>query len=187
MRYILVLLCIGLIAFYSCDGRIKKREALKKSVKTFKEAQNVSKTIAVFPEQYAEVKTDTILSNGYRVTVKNFTNMDKMVQLTEGALLDNAQQFRQIDSEITVYKNSKLIFKKVLSNAFSDKNQQKDMNIKQYLNNGISVDEMASLEENKVILITSNVVPKNAHNAFYRISIDAFGHADFKKIKHART
>ena len=69
-------------------------------------------------EKYNEIITDTILSNGYRVKIKNFTNMDKLVELPKSIVLDKPHDFRQIDSEITVYKDDKLIFKDVISNAF---------------------------------------------------------------------
>lgn len=187
MRYFLFLLFIGCITFSSCDGRITKQDALKKSIKTFKNTKHTLKIATIFPETYAEVENDTILSNGYRVKIKNFTNMDKLVELPKSIVLDKPHDFRQIDSEITVYKDDKLIFKDVISNAFLEDYHHQKLNIKQYLNNGISVDEIASLEINKLVLVTSNTVPKSSKSNYYKIIIDEHGNSNFKEIEDART
>lgn len=187
MKHLLLLLCIGCIGFISCDRRATKQDALKESIKTFRNADSALKNIKVFPETYAEVENDTILSNGYRVKIKNFTNMHKLVELPIATTFDDTQYFRQIDSEITVYKDNKLIFKDVISNEFSERFNLEKIDVKQYLNNGISVDELASLEMNKVVLITSNTVPKNSQSTYYKMIIDAHGNSNFKEIENART
>ncbi|WP_042243965.1 hypothetical protein [Jejuia pallidilutea] len=187
MKHLLLLLCIGCVAILSCDGRMSKKEALKESIETFRNAKHAVKTNKIFPETYAEVENDTILSNGYRVKIKNFTNMNKFIDHTTSNLFDETLKFRRIDSEITVYKNDKLIYRNIINNAFSEYHIGEKFNIQQYLNNGISVDEVASLKLNKVVLITSNIVPKSSYNSYYKIIIDEYGNSNFKEIEDART
>jgi hypothetical protein len=187
MKYSVLILCICSIACLSCSGNTTKYDSLKEAIVTFKHDNKTVKPISIFPELYAEVQNDTTLSNGYRVKIKNFTNMDKLVALPIISPFDNTQHFREISSEITVYKNNKIIYKDVISNTISEYFDHTKTNIKHYLNNGISVDEAASLAQNKVIIITSNSVPVSRKNNYYRLSIDARGNSKLKKIENART
>jgi hypothetical protein len=183
----LLILLTGTMIFSSCDRRTTKRDALKASVAKFKSNIKSPHVAEYFPKSYAEVQTDTILSNGYRVSIKNFTNMNKLVALPKSVKINETTQFRQIDSEITVYKNDKLIFKNVFSNVFSEHFNKEKISLQDYLNNGISIDEMASLSQNKVVLITANTIPKNNQGTYYKLSIDEQGNSNIKKIEDVRT
>lgn len=187
MKYFFLILLAGVVIFSSCDGRTTKYDALKKSVEKFKNDTKLTDFTNYFPKIYAEVETDTILSNGYRVKIKNFTNMKRLVEVSQYANGSETQYLRQIDSEITVYKDDKLIFKDVFSNAFTEHHNNQKIDVKSYLNNGISIDEMASLHKNKVVLITANTVPQNNQDAYYKLSIDEYGNSKIKKIEDART
>ncbi|MFS4481440.1 hypothetical protein ACKGJY_00345 [Hyunsoonleella sp. 2307UL5-6] len=187
MKYSLLLVCIGCIWFFSCDGRLTKQESLKKSVKAFNNAEQHLNSTNIFPEHYAEVENDTILSNGYRVKLKNFTNMNALLDAPKLTTTKILHKFRRVDSEITVYKDDKLIYKDVIKSMVLEDYYHNKMDIKHYLNNGISVDELASLETGKLILITSNTVLGSDKKTYYKISIDAHGNSNFKTIDDART
>ena len=64
-----------IICLLSCDGREKVK---RKPIETLKEKnmiESFSTRESYYPKTYSEVKTDTILSNGYTVKVNTFTDM----------------------------------------------------------------------------------------------------------------
>lgn len=187
MRNLLLILCIGTITLLSCDARTTKYEALKVSIEKFKNSNNIVQPVSFFPENYAEVQNDTILSNGYRVKIKNFTNMEAFTTLSKSGKTNSIQNFRRIDSEITVYKDDKLIFNSVFTNRFIDDANFNKTKLRAYLNNGISVDEIASIKKNRLVLITSNCGPINNQCPNYALIIDEYGNSNFKQIENART
>lgn len=190
MRYFLLITCIsfGFIAL-SCDGRVSKRDSLKQSISKFKNSVKRVEIVEYVPEEYSEMQTDTILSNGFRVEIKNFTSMEASILREYISNNTNYKQhFRQIESEITVYKNDKLIFKNNFNEAFLRENLEGDiLPLKDYLSNGLCIDQMASLQQNKLVLTTSYFKPKHTIAFIYRMTIDSNGHCDLKKIDYART
>lgn len=189
MKYILLVLFIGVVAFSSCDGRQTKQEALKQSVTKFKNSIKTTQIIEYFPSEYAEVQTDTMLSNGYRVKIKNFTSMTASV--LEKATSKNSNYkhyFRQIESEIIVYKNDKLIFSALMDEDFFSRYISNNITFDAYLNSGITINELKSLEENKLVLESSFRKPKSTISSSYLIIIDEKGVLNFKTTDyHART
>lgn len=155
----------------------------KESLKQRKLLDSFSENIKFIPEEYAEIVTDTTLSNGFRVHIKTFTDMDKSIVNTiknNNILFKN--YYREIVSEVIVYKNDKLIFNKKIDNRFlSTKGSQ-------YLNNEIVVDELKSITTDKLYLVASQCIPESVHCPFYYIIIDKKGNYELKKIENdART
>lgn len=169
--------------FLSCNGKDKAILSPQESLKQKELLDSFSENIKYIPEDYAEVVTDTILSNGFRVHIKTFTDMEKSIIntfKTNKILIKH--YYREIVSEVVVYKNDKQIFNKKIDNLFLSAHGT------QFLNNEILVDELKSITTNKLHLIASQCIPQSNNCPSFNIIIDQKGNYEIKKIENdART
>lgn len=115
MRTIIGGLLVLLIGFTSCEGRKSHSQSLAESIAEFK--NNVSLEIGVYvPETFLEREVDTLLSNGYRVKIKTFTDIENNVLFTKIKDTINYQTFyRNYKFEIKVFKHGKLIYNEMFN------------------------------------------------------------------------
>lgn len=181
MNRLLFLFFILIVAFSSCDGRDRKHKTSKEVLEENGLLESFSENIKYFPEEYAEHTNDTILSNGFRVKIKNYTNMNNSIlHAFKADTIQHKHYFREIVSEIIVYKDEKLIFKESIDSNFLS-------NSSDYLNNEIVVDEYKSLKTDKLHLIASQCIPKSINCSIYNIIIDEKGNYELKKNEDVRT
>lgn len=110
----------------------------QESLKQKKLLDSFSENIKYIPEEYAEVVTDTTLSNGFMVHIKTYTDM------TSGIVIDSVVKNdsitsktikRDLISEVTVYKDGKEILSKTINKSLfldeyeNHKNTLKDMTL----------------------------------------------------------
>src|SRR5688572_2343911 len=82
MKNSLFLLALITIVCLSCDGRQTKKEALERAVSEFNLKNTVSEIVTYHPEAYVEIVTDTIISNGMNVHIKNFSLLDEHILIS---------------------------------------------------------------------------------------------------------
>jgi hypothetical protein len=135
MKNILGLVLITIIGFTSCEGRKTSHQALSESIEEFKKNVNFETNIYI-PETYLELEVDTLLSNGYRVKIKTYSDMSSSVLFTKIKDTINYQtHYRNYKFDITVTKDEKPIYnesfdKKKVNNAFNyDVNLVTDSNL----------------------------------------------------------
>ncbi|QXP58525.1 hypothetical protein [Olleya sp. HaHaR_3_96] len=174
-KFTLLILSI-LIAFLSCDGRDRINKTPREVLLENKLLDSFSENIQYFPKEYTEVKTDTILSNGFRISIKNYSDMHHSVlQTSKNESIINKHYFRKFISEIEVFKDDKPIFKQVLNDDFLS------LQISDYINNEVYIDQVKSLETNTVNLVASLCIPRAANCSIYNIVIDANGFYNITK------
>lgn len=108
----------------SCEGRITPSKALKESVEKFKSTSTVE-FFNYYPENYLEVKTDTVFKNGFRIQLRTYSNMEKSVSyISESNGIYFETLYRQFESELCItYGNSSIyknIINKTLLNSYLD-------------------------------------------------------------------
>ncbi|WP_406683670.1 hypothetical protein N1F78_13390 [Seonamhaeicola sp. MEBiC1930] len=184
-----IFLIIAFIVVCSCDGRKSKNDFLQDSITKFKDTTEPIEVIKYTPKQYTEIKTDTILSNGFTVKIKSYTDMNNSVLQTIKTSSSVVKlNFRKVISEVVAYKNDELIFKKELNTAFFLENLPDIDNTLEYINNEVYIDEEQSLKTNKLVLITSRCLPRTHNCPDYSIIIDEKGNYKVKEIdNNART
>lgn len=176
MNKLVVLIFTVLVAFLSCDGRdrVKKTNAQIQSESNL--FQTFKKQVTFFPENYTETTTDTILSNGFRVKIKNYTDMNHSVLgYTSVNSIKSKQYYREVISEIEVFNNDKIIFKNNINEDFLLENKSN------YVNTEIYIDELKSLQTNTLQLIASHCIPNTKDCNTYRIAINTSGDYTIKR------
>jgi hypothetical protein len=182
MKYSLFFILIIGIIFSSCDGRHRAKDSLKESVTEFNKTLNQQDKITHYPKQYTEVVTDTIISNTLKVSIKNYSLMDKNVVISDnsknGQVLIDYQ--RVFESTISISDTSKIFFKTTISaNAFRNDNDDfwKNTTLEHtWLNEELSNTKAVFIE-------FSFINPKRKTNKTYRMLIDRNGNNSIHLLK----
>lgn len=185
MKKLLFFLLVTVISFISCDGRKTKVEILKESVTKFKDSLGTLEIVEYIPKEYTEAKTDTILSNGFSISIKTYTNMKKSVTIKHKIdTITYVEHHRDWISEVKIKKNKNLIFDKKIDKEFFLKNNIK---ISDYLSGAINtkvwIDEEASIEKDSISLLTVFLNPEDDDFLIYRIKIGNRGNYSLKKLE----
>lgn len=110
MKQIIVLLLLLVICFTSCEDRKTSQQALAESIEAFKKKVNIEVDIYI-PETYMEQQIDSTLSNGFRVKIKTYADMDNSVRFSKIKDTINYQTYyRNFKFDIRVEKEDKLIY-----------------------------------------------------------------------------
>jgi hypothetical protein len=103
--FLIVFVSIG-IASVSCDGRKNKKDLFQKAISEFNQKESNLEVFTLYPVEYTEVVTDTIISNKISIHIKNFSLAEETVLLTKTE--NHTNYHRVFESEINIktdYKN----------------------------------------------------------------------------------
>lgn len=131
--------------FLSCDGRDRVKKDIKTVLQEKKLLDSFSESISYVPESYSEKITDTILSNGFKIYLKTFTDMDNNI-IVQNEIGKNKLSFRKIKNILIIKYENKIIFNSTVDNEF--------------LTNLIDIDENNFIIKNIIIDNKSVLSPK---------------------------
>ncbi|WP_296386123.1 hypothetical protein [Winogradskyella sp.] len=192
MRNLFGFLLILVIGFTSCEGRKTQNQALSESIEEFK--KKVSFEVDVYhPETYAESEVDTLLSNGYRVKIKTYADMENSVLFSKIKDTINYQTYyRNFKFEINVTKDNKLIY----SESFDKTKVNKAFNYNSKLVSGSDLynfDELAVLKSiqvnedpsytNVVLIDIMHAIPESDRYALYKLFINENGQSSIVQVE----
>ena len=110
MKHFFGLILILVIGFTSCEGKKTQGQALSESIEEFKKTVNFETNVYI-PETYMEREVDTLMSNGYRVKIKAYSDMTNSVRFSKIKDTINYQtHYRNFKFEVSVTKDNKLIY-----------------------------------------------------------------------------
>ncbi|WP_452597163.1 hypothetical protein [Pontimicrobium sp. MEBiC01747] len=189
MRKLLPLLLLIAIVCISCDGRDRAKLSNAEVLKQHNLLESFSKHTEFIPKHYTEVVTDTILSNGYKVKIKTFSDMTNSItkQLKKESITHNIQ-YREFISEVSIFKDEKLVFNETIDDSFLKQYIPNISKLNSSITKGLAINEEKSLETNTIHLAISNCIPDKTINCpSYYIIIDEKGHFKIKQTNHAWT
>lgn len=183
MKNIFLLVALVSIVCLSCDGRQTQKEALERAVSEFNLKHGPLKKVSYHPEAYVEIVTDTLISNGINVHIKNYSLLDEQILVsnaTDGTFKNEKYQ-RVFESEIIISTTSKDIFSthisaKQFKSQFSDPFWDHATLQHAWVNQELST-------VNDIMLNVSFVNPKNNAYKLYRMSIDSYGRQTLNLIE----
>ena len=188
MRIFLGILLIIVLGFTSCEGRISKTQALEKDIKEFQDSVSIQVDIYK-PKNYLEREVDTTLSNGFRVKIKAYTDMDNSILLTKIKDTINYQTYyRNFKFDILVEKDNKVIYNKSFDKEKANKAFKFNPNLvkgselynfdKLAILNAIQVDD-APRYINMVAIDVMYAIPETDKVSNHKILINDKGKANF--------
>lgn len=185
-QLILFLFIIG-IGFSSCEGRKTQNQALSESIEEFKKTVNFETNIYI-PETYIEQEVDTIMSNGFRVKIKTYSDLSNAVRFSKIKDTINYQtHYRNFKFDISVSKGDKEIY----NQSFDKQKVNKVFNYSANLVSGsdlynfntlavlnsINVNDDPSYT-NMVLIDIRYVIPESDKYATHRLFIDNKGNSN---------
>ena len=177
MRYLILIIVLISFVLISCDGRNKIYKSNQEILKEYGLYEAFSEHINYIPESYLETTTDTILSNGYEIKIKSYTDMNN--SLLNAYTKENIQHknyYRNINTRITIIKNNQEILSGLINKntmIASDKSLEKLIVNK--IIQGVWVNEYASLVKNNVIINVLLFDPETNEKFNYSLEFNAQG------------
>ena len=192
MKNYLIFLIIIVIGFTSCENRKSKSQALSESVKEFKKTVNLETNVFI-PDTYFEHEVDTLISNGYRVKIKTYTDMSNSVLFSKIKDTINYQTYyRNFKFDITVSKNEKVIYQE----NFNKEKVNKAFNYNPNLVEGSDLynfDKLAILKsiqvnddptyQNMVVIDILYAIPESDKSASHTLFINSKGKSNIVQIE----
>ncbi|WP_417557591.1 hypothetical protein [Mesoflavibacter zeaxanthinifaciens] len=176
MNKFTVLLLGIIITLISCDARDKINRSPKDILKEKNLLESFSERVSYFPKEYAEVKTDTILSNGYHVNVKTFTDMkSSYLRQFKHDSINYKYHYRDYKAQVVARQN-KIIFNDVIDKQYILRH---DKTVSYYMETSILksvwVNQEESLNQNKLVLNILFTQPKSNTEKLFELVIDNKG------------
>lgn len=176
MNKFTVLILGIIITLISCDARDRINRTPKEILKEKNLLESFSERVSYFPQEYSEVKTDTILSNGYHVNVKTFTDMESSyLKQFKHDSINYKYHYRDFKAEIVASHNS-IIFHDVIDKQYILKH---DKTVSYYMETSILksvwVNQEESLNQNKLVLNILFTQPKTNTEKVFELVIDNTG------------
>lgn len=182
MRNLLGLLLILTIGFTSCEGRRTTHQSLAKSVEEFK-AKHTFEKITYIPEVYNEIVTDTLLSNGFRVKIKTFSDMENAVIKTlEKDNVSKKTHYREHIGALEIYYRDKLITETNIDKSNFFEVEHKDFWDSSVLK-AVNLNFFSSLD-NELLINVSYCIPETSDCKEFIVSVDNIGNYTSEELTY---
>lgn len=184
MKHILIVLIVIASIFVSCDGRKSHSDALKYSIEKFKDSAGPIEIVEYIPQYYSEIIRDSILSNGFSVNIKTYSDMNKSVLNNHTKdTITYKKYYRDWISKITIKKANKIIFNEIIDTDFFLKNGLNlDKQIVNVISTGVWLDEEESTKTDFIYLMAEFLDVNDNSSLIYQIKIGKKGIYSFKKL-----
>ena len=177
MRFLLIFVVVISFTVLSCDGRDKRYKSNREILQEQNLLESFSKSIRYIPEAYIKTSNDTILSNGYRVKIESYTDMENSYLKT--SFKNNIQHinyYRQIKSIIKISKqNIDILTMPVTKDNLIAKNRSLSKTLENKIIKGIWLDEYNSNIQNKIIIDILFYEPETKNTVYCSLSFDEEG------------
>lgn len=194
MKNILIVLILVCVGFVSCDGRKSQSESLKESIEKFKDSVGPIEIIKYIPKDYAENVTDTILSNGFRIKIKTFTDMEHGIvdSISIKDSITSKTIRRDFLSEVTVFKNDRQIFSKTIDKSTFEKQYELIKGqLKEMILSSVWVNQVHDNDKDIVQIEFDFCLPENLEKEYssrcyihFRLMINPDGTYSFSSIEY---
>ncbi|NRD22519.1 hypothetical protein HNV10_04660 [Winogradskyella litoriviva] len=192
MKHLFLILVLSSIIFASCEGKKTQSEALLDSIEDFKKTVNLESNVYI-PETYIEHEVDTIMSNGYHVKIKTYSDMSNAVRFSKIKDTINYQTYyRNFKFDISVAKDDKEIY----NESFDKQKINKVFNYKtdlEYNSDLYNFDKLAILKAinvnddpsyiNMVLIDIMYAIPESNRLASHKLFINDKGKLNIVQVE----
>lgn len=134
---IIVTLC------FSCDGRDTVHKSHTEILKDNKLLDSFSQHTTYIPEHYTERTVDTVLSSGFTIKIKSYTQMESAYLISEKKdSLNYKTYYRNSLANVVVSRNTKKLFNDTISKTFISSYTKTPLNtLDQYILTSVWLDD----------------------------------------------
>ena len=172
MNKLLVFISAILLAFISCDGRHRAYQSNQDILKEHKLYKSFSENVKYLPETYSEIITDTILSNGFNVKIKTYTDMEHsyLSEFTKDTI-QYKNYYRDIKTSVNISKGNQVITSKLITkDLFIDYDNSYSKSLKNEIIQEVWLNQYASIKNNSVILNVLFHKPNSKDYIYYTLT-----------------
>lgn len=172
MNKLLVFILAILLVFVSCDGRHRSYKSNQDILKEQQLYKSFSENIKYFPETYSEITTDTILSNGFNVKIKTYTDMEHsyLNEFTKDTIR-HKNYYRNLKASVNISKDTQEIISKLITkDLFIDYDKSYAKSLKNEIIQGVWLNQYASINKNKVVLNVLFHKPDSKDYMYYTLT-----------------
>ncbi|TGV01134.1 hypothetical protein [Flavivirga rizhaonensis] len=182
MRILLFIILTSIITLTSCNGRERKYKTNAEVLKENKLLEFFTEEIKFVPETYTEIKTDTILSNGFKIKMSYHSLENDFVLESRKLKNDSIAKIhhKNFEAQLLVSKDNVIINKSLISKRLFYEFENSSFwasAVMQF----IWVDQEAS-NKNTLCLNTSFCVPNTDKCKDFTLKIDEFGTIQIEEI-----
>lgn len=181
MSRLYILFIVTIITFSSCNGRNRKNKTNEEVLKENKLLDSFTENIKYIPETYTEFETDTILSNGFRVKIKTYTEMSDYV-LNEFTIDTIKYKFyyRNYTGKLDVDYNNSPILEQTIDKAYLNKAKEREF-WDDAIMAGIEIDELNSTKK-EVYITVLYCIPESEICKEFIITVNKEGSTNLKEL-----
>lgn len=185
MKKIAGLLILIAICFTSCDNRKTVSQSLAERIEEFKTKREKTPSKTYKPEFYKENSTDTILSNGFLIKLKTFTNMQQNIKLKVKKESNiNNEYHREIEGLIAVqFKNTAIFNQKITKHFISTFHEEFRDRLDNSVLRGIWLNQAMSMQDNIVNIDIEYCAINTNKCETFNLIIRSDGYFNVKSIK----
>lgn len=183
MKKSILLILLIAFAFVSCDRRGSHREHLQYSISEYNDKQSSINIVSYYPEAYTEIQTDSLISNTFKVSIKNYSNMDSQILVSsETSKKETTFNYHRVfESEIHIATNSKTVVNTTIR-AEDFKNNSQSEFWKNATLEHVWVNQETS-DSNELNLGVSIINPKSKAYKLYELIVNTDGKQDLFLIE----
>jgi hypothetical protein len=166
MKKITPKLCLLVIVlFSSCDGRDKAFRSAQNDLIDNEVLDTFTESVSYYPKAYTEMVTDTILSNGYNIHTKFYTDMDNAVIVKE----NDTTHYRDFIVDVKIIKEAKEIFNDTIDKSFLLEKEIFDANtVKTFLVQDFWIENIESVYNGTPALFLDFINPESKEKKIMR-------------------
>lgn len=182
-QLLLFLCCLTLMVFASCNNSTSKQDRLKQAVSEFNKKETQTNLQSMSPERYVEIQTDSIISQTFKVSIKNYSNMNQSISAEELFTHKSAKikMQRVFESDIIVSVKDQVVFAKHISSELF-----RTLQPSAFWENATLEHVWVNQERSDATTLSlgiSMVNPKNKAFKMYEMIIDQLGHETLHLIE----
>ncbi len=173
MKYNFLIAVILICGITSCDGKHRAVETHEDKLKNSNLSESFFENIEYIPKDYTEVKTDTLLSNGFSINLKFYSDMaTNVVQMIKADTINYKRYYRNFNAELVVKKDKVQIFSKIITNSFvvHELSINKDT-LNNFVFSDFWIDELKSIRQNKALINLRFCNPETENCKTYLLTI----------------
>lgn len=182
MKKLLFLLPVLSIVLFSCDGKERVYKTNTEVLKEHKLLDSFSEKVEFIPEFHTEIKTDTILDNGFRIKIRYHRHIKEYVSVKQTKdSIKHTINYYDFVSKISIYKDSIEIFNKDIYKRSLEKHSGDFVKkVENLIMNPTYIDYEKTLDKNKVIIVFPLCTIDTGNCLFYELIVDKNGTFEFK-------
>lgn len=178
LNYIFLL---GILMLFGCDGRERSHKTNEEILKDSKLLDSFIENIQYIPDSYSEVENDTLLSNGFRVKIKTYTEMnDNVINEFTIDSINYKFHYRTYTGKLEFFYKNEAILELSINKSYFKENKDKEFWEKAILG-GISIDEN-KIFKNKVYLNIFYCIPESEICKDYNLIVDKKGNTSLEEL-----